>query len=96
MMAGKNIEVDLIDSPYAQMLEKDGQYLSIQIYKLPGENWTLEIVTPDNTSTVWDETFTDDKVAFNTAIEAIDEARGVLGFIEETEAAVKRNPSYLN
>ena len=37
-------ENDLIDSAYAQMLEKDGQYISIQIFKLSNTNWTLEIV----------------------------------------------------
>ena len=95
-MVEKYTEEDLIDSPYAQMLEKDGQYLSIQIFKLPDEDWTLEIVSPDNTSTVWDETFTDDEAAFNTAIEAINEAGGILGFIQEIAEATEHRPPYLN
>ena len=89
-------DVDLIDSPWAQMLEKDGQYLSIQIYKFPDTKWTLEIVTPDNTSTVWEEAFTDDEVAFKTAIEAINDAGGILEFIQETSDATERRPPYLN
>ena len=91
-------ENDLIDSAYAQMLEKDGQYISIQIFKLSNTNWTLEIVTPNNTSLVWDEEFTDDEVAFKTAIEAINEAGGILEFIELTdkEAESEHRPQYLN
>ena len=91
-------ENDLIDSAYAQMLEKDGQYISIQIFKLSNTNWTLEIVTPNNTSLVWDEEFTDDEVAFKTAIEAINEAGGILEFIELTdkEAEWEHRPQYLN
>ena len=79
------------------MLEKDGQYISIQIFKLSNTNWTLEIVTPNNTSLVWDEEFTDDEVAFKTAIEAINEAGGILEFIELTdkEAESEHRPQYL-
>ena len=91
-------ENDLIDSAYAQMLEKDGQYISIQIYKFPGTNWTLEVMIPSGLSTIWDEKFTDDEVAFKTAIEAIDDAGGILEFIELTDAEAdsEHRPQYLN
>lgn len=54
----------------------------IEIYRLESEEqWTLEVVADDGTSTVWDDTFVTDQVALDEAVRAVDE-EGVRSFLE--------------
>ena len=54
----------------------------IEIYRLEREEeWTLEVVAEDGTSTVWDDTFITDQAALDEAICTIDE-EGVRSFLE--------------
>ena len=44
----------------------------VDIYKLEGgDGWSLEVVTEDGTSIVWDNLFEDDQAAFEEAITTI-------------------------
>ncbi|MEL6219407.1 MAG: hypothetical protein AAFR79_13220 [Pseudomonadota bacterium] len=44
----------------------------MQIYKLEGGGeWTLEVVTEDGTSIVWDDAFDEDQAAFDEAVSTI-------------------------
>ncbi|WP_349540104.1 hypothetical protein [Sagittula sp. NFXS13] len=44
----------------------------MDIYKLEGgDGWSLEVVTENGTSIVWDDVFEDDQVAFEEAISTI-------------------------
>ena len=44
----------------------------IDIYKLAGgDGWSLEVVTSDGTSIVWDDLFEDDRAAFDEAVTTI-------------------------
>jgi hypothetical protein len=44
----------------------------VDIYKLEGgDAWSLEVVTEDGTSIVWDDLFEDDRAAFEEALSAI-------------------------
>lgn len=57
---------ELLWSPLALVVGKVGSY------KLEGgDGWSLEVVTEDGTSIVWDELFKDDRVAFEEAVTAI-------------------------
>lgn len=65
------------ERPYGENLNcrriaEDGVSLKVDIYKLEGgEGWSLEVVTEDGTSIVWDDLFDDDQVAFNEAVSTI-------------------------
>jgi hypothetical protein len=65
-------EPNLIISSASQRIVEDGVPFKIDIYKLEGgDGWTLEVVTQDGTSIVWDDLFGDDTVAFEEAVTAI-------------------------
>jgi hypothetical protein len=62
----------LVDSGLSQDIEVDGYTFEINIYRLEGEaGWTLEVVDEDNTSHVWDNTFTSGFAALVEAQKAI-------------------------
>ena len=63
---------ELEQSVLSQKLSSGGKTLSVEIYRLKGENsWTLEIVDEYNNSTVWDDTFETDSVALTEAKKSI-------------------------
>ena len=52
----------------------------VDIYKLEGgDGWSLEVVTEDGTSIVWDDLFEDDRAAFEEAISTI-RSEGAVAF----------------
>ncbi len=56
--------------------------IRIEIYRLEHEeDWTLEVVANDGTSTVWDDPFDSDRSALDEAIRAIHE-EGIRAFHE--------------
>ena len=74
-------EPNLVTSGMSKEIVEDGVSFDIQIYKLEGtEEWSLEVVTTDGTSIVWDDLFRDDKVAFEEAATAI-RKEGAIAFI---------------
>lgn len=81
-------ERDLIDSPLSQTCEVDGHSVDIQIYRLPGTGWTLEVVDEHNNSTVWEGEFETDQAALETALADI-KSEGI-------EAFIGRKPSDLH
>ena len=53
------------------IVEKDIPF-NVDIYKFEGgDGWSLEVVTADGTSIVWDDLFEDDQAAFEEAIATI-------------------------
>ena len=61
----------IISSASRHIVEEDIPF-KVDIYKLEGENgWSLEVVTADGTSIVWDDLFEDDQAAFEEAIATI-------------------------
>ena len=65
-------EPNLIISSASQRIVEDGVPFKIDIYKLEGEDdWSLEVVTEDGTSIVWDDLFGDDTAAFEEAVTTI-------------------------
>ena len=61
-------EPKLETSPLTQKLSSGGRTISVEIYRLEGEeSWTLEVVDEFNNSTVWDDTFETDSAALTEA-----------------------------
>jgi hypothetical protein len=54
---------EVIDSPLSQRFSRDGKTVTIEIYRLPGTPWAVEVVDQFNNSTVWDEEFETDSAA---------------------------------
>lgn len=74
-------EPNLITSGKSQHVLIDGLKFSIEIFRLEQDKtWTLEVVDHEGTSHVWDEQFSSDKDARNTALQAI-EAEGAVAFM---------------
>ena len=60
-----------ISSASRQIVEEDIPF-KVDIYKFEGgDGWSLEVVTADGTSIVWDDLFEDDQDAFEEAIATI-------------------------
>lgn len=65
-------EPNLIISSASQHIVEDGHPFKVEIYKLEGKHgWTLEVVTGDGTSIVWDDLFDDERDAFEEAVKTI-------------------------
>ncbi|MGC1497917.1 MAG: hypothetical protein WA790_19085 [Sulfitobacter sp.] len=65
-------EPNLVISGTSKPITEDGIRFKIEICKLEGDTqWSLEVVTEDNTSIVWDDLFDNDEVAFDTAVNTI-------------------------
>jgi hypothetical protein len=65
-------EPNLIISSASRHIVEEGVPFKVDIYKLEGgEGWSLEVVTEDGTSIVWDDLFEDDQTAFEEALTTI-------------------------
>lgn len=74
-------EPNLVISLMSQRIVEDDTPFKVEIYKLEGgAQWSLEVVTEDGTSIVWDDLFDEDEVAFATAVETI-RGEGAQAFI---------------
>jgi hypothetical protein len=75
-------EPNLIISSASQQIVVDGVPFKVDICKLEGEGgWSLEVVTEDGTSIVWDDLFNDDQAAFQEALTTI-QNEGPIAFIK--------------
>ncbi|TCS60187.1 hypothetical protein EDD52_1154 [Primorskyibacter sedentarius] len=73
-------EPNIVISSASQRIVEDGVPFKVDIYKLEGgEGWTLEVVTGDGTSIVWDDLFDDDRAAFDEALNTI-RSEGAVAF----------------
>lgn len=66
-------EYEIVDSPLSQVFEKDGHIVKVEIYSSGKNDWILEVVDAENTSTVWNETFETDALALEEFKRAVDE-----------------------
>ncbi len=65
-------EPNVIISNASQRIVEDDVHFKVDIYKLEdGDSWSLEVVTADGTSIVWDDLFEDDGAAFEEAVTTI-------------------------
>ena len=74
-------EPNLIISGASQRIVEDGVPFKVDIYKLEGgDGWSLEVVTEDRTSIVWDDLFDDDRDALEEAVTTI-RREGAVAFV---------------
>ena len=74
-------EPNLIISGASQRIVEDGVPFKVDIYKLEGgDGWSLEVVTEDRTSIVWDDLFDDDRNALEEAVTTI-RREGAVAFV---------------
>ncbi|WP_282157039.1 hypothetical protein [Shimia thalassica] len=65
-------EPNLVISSASQRIVEDGLPFKVDIYKLEGgDGWSLEVVTENGTSIVWDDLFDDDRSALEEAVTTI-------------------------
>lgn len=73
-------EPNLVISGASRRIVEDDVPFKVDIYKLEGgDGWSLEVVTEDGTSIVWDDLFDDDQAAFEEAVTTI-RAEGAVAF----------------
>lgn len=56
-------ELELIASPLSTEFELEGHFLRVEISGLVRNEWILEVVDEENTSTLWDDPFESDHAA---------------------------------
>lgn len=55
----------IITSALSRKVSRDGIVVRVEIYRLEDDElWTLEVVNEQGTSTVWDDLFATDELAF--------------------------------
>ena len=66
-------ESQLIYSSLQQTYTVDGKSIEIQIYRLPDTGWTIDVVDEHGNSTVWNDEFATDQLAFDEVMRTIAE-----------------------
>ena len=66
-------EPELIYSPLQQTYTIGDKSIDIHIYRLPDTDWNLEVVDEHGNSTVWNDAFATDQLAFEEVMRAIAE-----------------------
>ena len=73
MGKAKDQEPKLIESERSGPFEKDGHVVHVHIIQLEGDkDWTLEVVDENGTSTVWDDKFRTDRIAWKEFLRTVD------------------------
>lgn len=74
-------------SPLCQAISVDGATFQIEIYRGGSSGWTLGVVDSLGTSSVWDDPFATDQLAFGELTRTIRE-EGVRSILEAPESRV--------
>ena len=73
MSKAKDQEPRLIESERSGPFEKDGHVVHVHIIQLEGDkDWVLEVVDENGTSTVWDDKFRTDRIAWKEFLRTVD------------------------
>ncbi|RZI72059.1 MAG: hypothetical protein EOP13_16265 [Pseudomonas sp.] len=73
----------IITSDLSRTVEEDGITVEVNIFRLEtDEHWCLEVVNEAGTSTVWEDTFATDELAFEVFTRTV-ETEGMSAFSEE-------------
>jgi hypothetical protein len=77
-------EPEIEYSPLCGSVTRDGITVRVEIYRLArsGDGWSLEVVDQEDASTVWDETFPNDKDAYAEFFRTL-ESDGIRSFAEQ-------------
>ena len=75
-------EPNLVTSGLSRCVTEDGVTVAVGIFRLDHETtWTLEVVNPEGTSTVWDEQFPTDDAAYEEFARTV-VAEGIETFLD--------------
>ncbi|QND52310.1 hypothetical protein HB779_10600 [Phyllobacterium sp. 628] len=67
-------EPELVVSRLSKEFTRDGITVSVEIYRLAEQSeWTLEVVTADKDSVIWDDPFETDQAAYDEFLKAVEE-----------------------
>lgn len=73
MRKAKQEEPKLVESDRSGPFEKDGHLVEVHIYKFEhDEEWVLEVVDAYGTSTVWDDKFRTERMAWKEFLRTIE------------------------
>ncbi len=73
MEKAKDQKPKLIESERSGPFERDGHLVEVHIYKLEHDKeWVLEVVDENGTSTVWDDKFRTDRIAWKEFLRTIE------------------------
>ncbi len=87
-----NDDPKLVYSSHCADVAIDDLPFEVQIFRAEHEaEWLLEVIDEVGTSHVWDETFEDDREAFDAAVQTIEE-EGVHNFIRGESNVVQFKP----
>lgn len=74
----------IITSALSRKVSRDGVVVRVEIYRLEDDQlWTLAVINEQGTSTVWDDLFATDELAFEVFSRTV-AAEGMATFVEET------------
>ena len=68
-----NLDQSPKHSPLTQLVTRDDETVSVEIYEDGEDRWLLEVVDEFGNSTVWDATFESDQDALDEALRTINE-----------------------
>ena len=75
----------LINSPFSRKLTRGGVTIEVLIYRSEDDSgWRLEVVDPEGTSTVWDDTFATERDALDEVYRTI-ATEGIASFLREPD-----------
>jgi hypothetical protein len=73
MEKARDQEPKLIESERSGPFERDGHVVHVNIIQLEGDkDWVLEVVDENGTSTVWDDKFRTDRIAWKEFLRTIE------------------------
>ncbi|RZI76418.1 MAG: hypothetical protein EOP13_02060 [Pseudomonas sp.] len=74
----------IITSDLSRTVVENGVAVKVNIFRLESEDyWSLEVVNDAGTSTIWEDTFATDKLAFEVFRQTV-ETEGMIVFLDET------------
>lgn len=78
-----NNDPPIVVSPLSRFVSRDDIRVQVAIFKLlEDDGWTLEVVSESGTSTVWEETFATDLIAFDAFLDAV-ATEGMVMFLDD-------------
>ncbi len=81
-------EHDLIYSGHSAIVERDGIWLKVNIYRMPDSDWSLEVVNDEGVSSVWNTQFPTDDAAMEEFERTVKEegAQSLAGPVADADA----------
>lgn len=74
----------IITSDLSRIVDEDRVTLEVNIFRLEAEvHWNLEVVNETGTSTVWEDTFATEELAYQVFMQTLED-EGISAFLDST------------